>query len=117
MAPKRRPSAPHDAQAVWAYSYEIDPPQPEDKLRRVRAMLEKEHLHATEGARMWEGRFVRENRVTHILVVTDSPDQSREINLSIERQLKAIDAGFALTVPIEVHGMHTTEQAKVPSEG
>lgn len=114
MAPKRRHSGPHDAQAIWAYSYEIDPPQPEDKLRRVRAILDKEHLHATEGARMWEGRFVRENRVTHILVVTDSPDQTRDINLRIERQLKAIDAGFAITVPIAIDDPHPASPEKVP---
>lgn len=99
---KRVPPAHAAPKTVWAYAYEFDPPQPEDRLRAVRALLEREHRRAAEGESTWEGRFVRENRVTHILVVTDSPDQGREVNRRLEAGLKAIAAGFAITVPLAV---------------
>lgn len=103
MTPKKpaSPTAPV-AKTVWAYAYEFDPPQPEDRLRPVRALLEREHARAAGGDSTWKGRFVRENRVTHILVVTDSPDQGREINRRLEAGLKAIEAGFAITVPLAI---------------
>ena len=101
MTPKRR-SVPVSGRTVWAYSYEIVPPQPEERLRHVRALLDGEHELATDDERTWEARFVRENRVTHILVVTDRPDQGREINLRVEAGLKSINAGFALTSPLVV---------------
>jgi hypothetical protein len=84
----------------WAYAHAIVPPQAEDQLNAIRTLLEKEHSEAQRAARMWTGRLVCEQQVTHILVVSDSPDQSRQVNRRLEGRLKQGKAGFSLTVPM-----------------
>jgi hypothetical protein len=87
---------------IWAYAYQIDPPQPEDRLRRIKALLEHEHSDAKLRAETWRGRFVQEQQITHILVVSDTPDQGREVNRKLEAELKELEAGFSITVPMAV---------------
>lgn len=87
---------------LWAYAYQIVPPQVEGQMEAIRALLEEEHLKSRSAARTWAGRLVSEERVTHILVVTDSPDQSREINRQIEHGLKQLKAAFTLGPPVAV---------------
>jgi hypothetical protein len=87
---------------IWAYAYQIVPPQPADRLATIKALLDEAHVHAKLRAQTWEGRFVEEQQITHILVVTDTPDQSREVNLKLEAQLRALNTGFALTAPMAV---------------
>lgn len=87
---------------IWAYSYEIIPPQPEVRLRAIKTLLEKEHAVASGGARKWEARLLVEHEVTHILVVSDSPDQDREVNRRLEAALRQLDAAYSLTVPLAV---------------
>jgi hypothetical protein len=96
MKPKL-PSTP-----VWAYVYRIDPPLTEDRLASVKALLDREHATATRDARKFEGRFVVEEHVTHILVVSDTIDQSRAINHAIEAELQKVTTGFEVTVPLAV---------------
>jgi hypothetical protein len=95
---KRTPSA----KTIWAYAYQIDPPQPEDRLRAIKALLEHEHSDAKLRAETWRGRFVQERQITHILVVSDTPDQSREVNRKLEAALKELKAGFSITAPMAV---------------
>ncbi len=90
------------AETIWAYTYRIVPPQPEARLREIRALLEREHLDARGDARKWEGRLMVEHEVTHILVVSDSPDQKREVNRRVELVLRQLDAGYSLTAPLAV---------------
>lgn len=85
---------------LWAYAYEIVPPQAEDQLNAIRTLLEKEHSEAERAARTWTGKLVCEQHVTHILVVSDSPDQRREVNRRLEGRLKQLKAEFSLTVPM-----------------
>lgn len=85
---------------LWAYAYGIVPPQAEDQLDAIRILLEKEHSEAQCAARTWTGKLVCEQLVTHILVVSDSPNQSREVNRLLEGGLKQLNAGFSLTVPL-----------------
>ena len=97
----------HDAQAgpprrAWAYAYEIVPPQTEDRLRTVQALLEAEGVRARRDARTWEGRFVHEEQVTHILVVSDTAEQDLEFNQRLEAELRALEAPFSLTAPMAV---------------
>ncbi len=86
--------------ALWAYAYEIVPPLGEDQLNAIRTLLEKEHSEAQRAASTWTGKLVCEQQVTHILVVSDSPDQDREVNRRLEGRLRQLKAQFSLTVPM-----------------
>lgn len=87
---------------IWAYAYQILPPQAEDRLHTVKALLDQENVAAQRAARVWTGRIVVEPQITHILVVSDSAEQNREVNLRLEAALKELDAGFSLTTPLAV---------------
>ncbi len=93
---------PRGAKSSWAYAYQIMPPQPEDRLRAVKALLDQERKQATLGERTWEGRLVTEQQATHILIVSDSPDQDLEANRRLEAELQGLEVGFALTLPMSV---------------
>ena len=90
------------AKPLWAYAYQIVPPQPEHRLTDVQALLVRQHAEAKRDAQTWEGRFVQEQQVTHILVVSDSPDQDRESNRRLEEALGKLQASFVLTAPLAV---------------
>jgi len=81
------------------YAYELDPPQPEPRLRRIRVLLRHAQLAARRGGRLWTGRIVLETNITHILVVTDSPSQVHHVDRAIEAELKHLNMNFALTGP------------------
>jgi hypothetical protein len=87
---------------IWAYGYEIAPPLSQDRLRVIEALVKDEHSSATLGARTWEGRLVVQEQVTHILVVSDSPDQDLEVNRKLEAELRRLEAGFSVTMPLAV---------------
>lgn len=87
---------------MWVYAYEIVPPQAKDRLRMIRAMLDQECSDARCGGRTWAGQLVVEEQVSHILVVSDGPDQAREINRRIEAELTTLEAGFSVTAPMPV---------------
>lgn len=90
------------ATKMWAYGYQITPPQPESRLAAIQSLLDAEHKSAKDQAHTWEGRFVHEEEVTHILVVSDSPDQHQEANRKLEAALTALEAGYSLTAPLAV---------------
>ena len=87
---------------IWAYRYQLVPPQPPDRLKRVKAMLDKEHIAARQRQGTWEGRLVADDRIADLLVLSDSPDLDLDVNRRIEAALKALDVGFSLTVPMAV---------------
>jgi hypothetical protein len=87
---------------VWAYAYELVPPQPEDRLRAVKALLDREHVEAKSSARKWGSRFVLADQVTHILVVSDSPQQDLDVNRRLEEELRGLSTGFSVTAPMPV---------------
>ena len=87
---------------MWAYGYQISPPQSEGRLAEIQDLLDQEHTSAKLGARTWEGRFVMEDKITHILVVADSPDQDREVNRRLESALEALQAGYSITAALAV---------------
>ena len=95
-------SAPEPGKTRWAYAYEIVPAQPEDLLPSIEALLEGEHADAIEAARTWGSRIVVEPRVTHILVVSDTPKQDLEINRRLEAALREMGADFSVTAPLAV---------------
>ena len=90
--------------SVWAYAYQIVPPQPETRLRAIRALLDREAVDARSRARTWEGRLVAEEHVTHILVVSDGPEQNLVVNERVEAELRDLEAGFSITTPLAVEG-------------
>jgi len=87
---------------IWAYAYRLSPPLAASKLRQLKALLDREHAAAKERTAKWEARFVTDERVAHILVLTDSPDLDREYNKRIEEELHRLEAKFSLTVPLAV---------------
>ena len=87
---------------VWTYAYEIWPPQAENRMRFVLAILEREHEEARREARRWTGLLVQERQITNILIVSDSPQQDLDINQRLETALAELRVGFSRTIPLEV---------------
>lgn len=87
---------------LWTYAYQIEPPQVEDRLRSVLELLDVEHVQARRVAHKWVGRVVTEERITHILVVSDSPEHSREINDRVGAEMRRLRVGFSITAPMQV---------------
>jgi hypothetical protein len=87
---------------LWAYAYEIVPPQPSKRLDRIRALLEGENLAAMSGSSAWAGRLILEQRITHILIVSDTPVRQREINCQLEAELERLHAAFTVTEPLAI---------------
>ncbi|HXM38658.1 MAG TPA: hypothetical protein VN908_08375 [Gemmatimonadales bacterium] len=99
MATKKRNRSP---KTIWAYAYQILPPQPAERLGTIQTLLDHEHADAKRGARTWTGRVVLEEQITHIMVVSDSPEQHRDVNRRLEAELQELQAGFAMTAPMAV---------------
>lgn len=99
---------------LWAYTYRLDPPQTVTRLKAVRALLEREHAAALERTGTWEGRLVVDDRISHILVLSDSPQLDGEVNRRLESELRALDAAFALTVPMAISGEIPIEPRPAP---
>jgi len=53
---------------IWAYAYQILPPQGAERLRAITTLLDHAHTEAQRDARTWTGRVVVEEQVTHILI-------------------------------------------------
>lgn len=87
---------------LWAYAYHIVPEQTEDRLRTVYALLGDEHAAAQRRMGTWAGRVVFEPHITHILILSDSPEQTREINHRLEAELKELKMDFSISVPMAV---------------
>lgn len=100
MTDQRGP--PDSTKTVWAYGYEITPPQSQARLRTLRNLLDRKQSEAREGPQSWQCRFVFEPKVTHILVVSDSPRQDHEFNRHLEAALREMKVGFSLTAPLAV---------------
>lgn len=89
---------------IWAYTYKLSPPLSVEKLREVKLLLEKERDAAKARSGTWEARLVADERISHILVLSDSPDLETEANRNLEKALKTLDAYYNLTVPMVVDG-------------
>ena len=96
---------------IWTYAYQIVPPQREHRLSTIKTLLEHEQADAHRKARTWVGRVVREQQITHILVVSDSPAQSRAVNRRLEAEFKSLAVGFSMTAPMIV----TDDRAPSPA--
>jgi hypothetical protein len=85
---------------MWVYAYQLVPPQRADRLGTVQPLLDEEQVHARRRGRTWAGRIVPEERITHILIVSDSPAQDHEANRNLESELKELKARFTVSPPI-----------------
>jgi len=95
------PEVPHHSPgSLWAYAYLVVPPQSKSRLSALRSIVDHENSAAERGVRTWNGRIVPEKRITHILIVSDSPEQNRGINQKLEAELNRIKAQFFLTNPM-----------------
>ena len=90
------------AKRIWAYAYQILPPQPAARLHPIKTLLDQAHTEAQRDAHTWTGRVVVEDQVTHILIVSDSPQQNHEFNRRLEAKLQELKAEFSITVPVAV---------------
>jgi hypothetical protein len=93
---------------IWTYGYQIVPPQAEDRLRTITSLLEHENSAAQRGDRTWAGRVILEQQITHILVVSDSPEQNHEVNRKLEAELNDLNVGFSITAPMAVEDDEAT---------
>lgn len=84
---------------LWAYAYEVVPPQPSAEWAALRALLDAEHATAEREGHRWTGKLVYKQLVTHLLVVSDHPDQDRDINRRVEEWLKLVSPAFSITAP------------------
>jgi hypothetical protein len=89
---------------LWAYAYQIVPPQPSRRLGTIRTLLREEAAAAREGARTWSGRIVLEPHATHILIVGDAPGRNHWIDRRLEAEIERLDAAFSVTEPLAVAG-------------
>src|SRR6266853_3172461 len=76
MAPKQGPRA----SKSWAYAYQLNPPQPEPRFAKLKILLRRARRAAQRDGRLWTGQIVMEAHITHILVVTDAPDEVRAVD-------------------------------------
>jgi hypothetical protein len=88
--------------ALWAYGYELAPPVARDRMGGIQAVLDAGHSDAELAGRIWQGRFVNGDYITHILVVCGAPAQDLDVNRRLEAELFRLKAGFSMTVPLEV---------------
>lgn len=102
------PDAPRQlvgVKSLWAYAYEIVPPQPSRRLGPIRALLKEEAAAARGSARAWSGRLVLERHATHILIVSDDVrGREHPINRRLEAELERLEATFTVTEPLVVAG-------------
>jgi hypothetical protein len=87
---------------IWAYAYEFVPPQSEERLRTIKALIDREHSAALRESRTWTGNVLLERQVTAILVVSDSASQHQAINQQLEAELTGLKVGFSKTAPLAV---------------
>jgi hypothetical protein len=87
---------------LWVYAYTIVPAQPSRRFDTIRALLEGENLAALSGLGAWAGRLILEQKVVHILIVSDTPVRNREINCKLEVELDRLNAAFSVTEPLAV---------------
>jgi hypothetical protein len=98
----------------WVYAYQLDPPQPEPRFKKINALVRQAQSAAARKGRIWTGRIVVETLITHLLIVTDHPEQVPAVNQAIEAELKQLDMGFALTGPAPLPLSGATRAPRVP---
>lgn len=92
---------------IWAYSYWFVPPLARYRTGPIEALLYDGHEKARRAAFIWEGRLINGDEITHILVVSDQPDQNLEVNHLLEAELNRLEAPFTVTRAVAIKGKST----------
>jgi hypothetical protein len=87
---------------VWAYAYQIVPPQSKRGLDAIRDMLNHEQAAARNAGRTWASRLVLERRATRILIVSDRSDRERGVDDTLAAELQRRQMLFTRTAPMEI---------------
>jgi len=102
---------------LWAYAYQIVPPQASRRLGAIRTLLREETAAARDDARTWSGRLVLERQATHILIVSDAPGRNHSIDRRLEAEIERLDAAFSVTEPLAVAGYAEGVESLVTFDG
>ena len=89
---------------LWAYAYQIVPPQPSRRLGPIRTFLQEETTAARGRARTWSGTLVPGRRATSILIVSDARGRDHPVNRRLEAELARLAVAFSVTEPLAVTG-------------
>jgi hypothetical protein len=93
---------PSREEPLWAYAYQLLPSRATDHMSRIIELVDQENADALRDARSWTARLVAEPQVTHVLVLSDTPELDREMNRRLEARLRELDIRFTLTLPMRV---------------
>jgi hypothetical protein len=93
--------------AMWAYGYAFVPPISRHRIGPMEALLADGHEKARLAALTWEGRLINGDDITHLLVVSDRPDQDLEINHLLEAEMDRLGAPFTITPALSIGGRNT----------
>lgn len=85
---------------LWAYTYQIVPPQTKSRLRAIKVLLDQAHGAALHESRTWAGRLVPGARMTRILIVSDAAEPNQEVNRKLEAELDHLKATYSRTGPV-----------------
>ena len=85
---------------MWAYIYQIVPPQSLSRLHTIRTLLYEEHSAALREARTWASRLVTAADSTRILIVSDTPALDRLIDRRLAIELHRLAAQFTVSEPL-----------------
>lgn len=89
-------------ESLWAYAYQLRPPRTTDLVRTIAELVNQENEDALRGAHTWTARLVTEPQVTHVLVLSDTPELDREMNRRLEARLRELDVPFTVSLPMRV---------------
>lgn len=93
---------PSKEESLWAYAYQILPPRSTDLVSTIAELVNRENADARRSAHTWTARLVTEPQVTHVLVLSDTPELDREMNRRIEARLRELDVRFTVSLPMQV---------------
>jgi hypothetical protein len=93
---------PSQEEPLWAYAYRLLPPRATDRMSRILELVHQENAEALRDARTWTARLVAERHVTHVLVLSDTPDLDRGMNRRLQARLRELDVRFTVTLPMRV---------------
>lgn len=93
---------PSKEEPLWAYAYELLPHRATDRMGGILELVDQENADARRNARKWTARLVTEPQVTHVLVLSDTPDMDRDMNRRLEARLRELDVRFTVTLPMRI---------------
>lgn len=88
--------------SVWAYAYQLLPPRTGDLVSTIVELVSRENADAARSAQSWKARLVTEPQVTHVLIVSDTPELDREMNRRFEARLRELDIRYTVSLPMRV---------------